>query len=99
MGRHKDSKSHRRLPGRPKGSKNNPDRKRLPFKQSEIERVGRAAQSMGLTTTAWKVHPQTGEITFFFKSPTGSDAVTADLNKAEANPWDKRVLKKNDDQG
>jgi hypothetical protein len=80
-----------RRKGRPKGSKTNPNRKPLPFKQNWIERVGRAVLAMGLTPIAIKVHPQTGEMTFY-TSPTG-DAVTVDLN--EANPWDK-VLRKKD---
>jgi hypothetical protein len=76
---------------RPKGSKNNPDRKRLPFRQSEIERGIRAVEAMGLSVHSVELDPQTGKIRIG-TSPIG-DAVTVDLNKA--NPWDK-VLRKKD---
>jgi hypothetical protein len=74
---------------RPKGSKTNPHRKRLPFKQSEIERGIRAVEAMGLQVHSVELDPHTGKI-HIGTSPT-SDAVSL----AKANPWD-QVLRKKD---
>jgi hypothetical protein len=64
---------------RPKGVKNNPHRKRLPFKQSEIERGIRAVEAMGLQVHSVELDPQTGKIHI-------GTAPTAAVEKD--NPWD-----------
>jgi len=96
MGCPKGSKSRRRLklkPGRPKGSKSK--HRRVAFKRSEIERGIRAVTTMGLQVHGIDLDPHTGKI-HIATSPT-SDAATVDLN--QANPWDKVLVKKDDDQG
>ena len=56
--------ARRRPPGRPRGSKTNPlIRRHLKFKQSEIERGIRAANSEGMSITQIDIEPTTGRIT------------------------------------
>jgi hypothetical protein len=80
-------------PGRPKGAKSNPDRHRLPFKQSEIERGLRAVEAMGLQVHSVELDPHTGKI-FIGTKPT--DAAVS-LNKAD--PWDARTKDAQDQDG
>jgi hypothetical protein len=75
---------------RPKGSKSNPNRKRI-LTQSEIQRTVKAVRKMDLPIHRVDAYPETGRVSVI-TSPTG-EAVTVDLN--EANPWDK-VLRKKD---
>ena len=49
--------------GRPKGRKNDPSRLGLRFKQSEIERAIRAAQTMQLPIGRIEIDPASGRIT------------------------------------
>ena len=49
--------------GRPKGAKSNPNRLRIPFKQSEIVRAIKSVKSMGLPIERIEIHPTTGTIT------------------------------------
>ncbi len=66
---------------RPRGSKTNPNRTRLPFKQSEIERAIRGVRSMGLPIDRVEIYPTCGKI-LIGTSPAG-DAVNS-----KTNPWD-----------
>jgi hypothetical protein len=72
--------------GPTQGSKSNPDRKRLPFKQSEIERGIRAVEAMGLQVHSVELDPHTGKI-YIGTSPNSADV---DLDEVQ---WDKRVKK------
>jgi hypothetical protein len=57
---------------RPKGSKTNPNRKRLPFKQSEIERAIRGARAQGLNVGRIEIEPRSGKISIV-AAPSGTD--------------------------
>jgi hypothetical protein len=71
---------------RPEGSKNNPNRRPMPFKQSEVARVVRAVESRGLNVRRVDVEPRTGKISIL----TGSDK-----DAASDNPWDEVMRGKN----
>jgi hypothetical protein len=64
---------------RPLGSKNNPARKPLPFRQREIARAVRAVQNSGLPISGVVIDPRTGRIAITTGSPTGDSS---------NNPWD-----------
>ena len=53
----------KRPPGRPLGSKDDPNRARLPFKTSDVMKVIRGAYNMGMAVDAVEVDPKTGLIT------------------------------------
>jgi hypothetical protein len=74
---------------RPKGSKSNPNRKPLPFKQTDIERAIKGVEARRLPIHRIEIDPNTGKITIG-TSPTG-DVETVDLN--QANPWELRGKK------
>jgi hypothetical protein len=67
---------------RPLGSKNNPNRKPLPFKHREIARAVRSVQSTGLPIAGVEVDPRTGKITVMTGPTTPGD------NNKNRNPWD-----------
>ncbi len=73
---------------RPKGSKSNPLRRQLPFKQSEVERAIRGARAQGLSVCRIDIEPRSGKISIVAQ-PSG---MTND-----ANPWDE-VLKNAEDK-
>lgn len=56
--------------GRPKGRRNDPSRPRLRFKQSEIERAIRAAQTMRLLIGRIEIDPATGKISITTGDPS-----------------------------
>ena len=56
---------------RPKGRENDPSRPGLRFKQSEVERAIRAAQSMQLPIGRIEIDPASGRITITTGSPSG----------------------------
>jgi hypothetical protein len=64
------------------GSKNNPNRKPLPFRQREVARAIKSVRSCGLPITAVDIDPRTGKITVVTGSPTTGD-------DSKSNPWDK----------
>ena len=49
--------------GRPKGAKNNPNRRPLPFKQRDVSRALSGVMSRGLSIEKIEIHPSTGAIT------------------------------------
>jgi hypothetical protein len=65
---------------RPIGSKNNPNRKPLPFKHREVSRAIRSVQSRGLPITGVEIDPRTGKITVMTSSPP-TDAPDTELDK------------------
>ena len=68
--------------GRPKGAKSDPGRTPVDFKQSNVMRVVRAAQSLGLPISGIEVEPGTGLIRVLVGGQAehkGSDATP--------NPW------------
>jgi len=67
--------------GRPRGSKSNPNRKPMVFKQRELERALKAAKRQNMSIAAAEVDPVTGRIKIVFGQPTLSDA-------AAQNAWD-----------
>lgn len=66
--------------GRPKGSKTNPFKTPLPFKQSEIERAIRSVQARDLPIHHIEIDPVTRRISIF--------TVSAASVGGEKNPWD-----------
>jgi hypothetical protein len=74
---------------RPKGSKTNPLRRQLPFKQSEIERAIRGARSQGFNVSRIEIEPRTGKIAIVAAEP--------DKDADVKNPWDE-VLKNAEDK-
>jgi hypothetical protein len=69
-------KAMQRVLGRPRGSKNNPNRKILPFRQSEVERAIRGVQARGLTVARIDIEPRLGKISVVPGPPladTGSE--------------------------
>lgn len=71
---------------RPKGSKTNPNRKRMPFKQSEVERAIKGVQAKKLPISAVEVDPHTGKIKISIGMPSSSEAVAQ-------NAWDEVLTK------
>jgi hypothetical protein len=84
------SDRHMRRTGRPKGSKSNPNRTPIRFKQSEIERAIKSVRSMGLQITSVVINPTTGEITV---TSGASPPLTGD---GKTNPWDEATHAKNE---
>lgn len=80
----------KRRPGRPKGSKNNPDRKFLLFRQSELERSIRAMKAQGLTVGRIEIDPRSGKFVIVPGVPSPADP-------GKKNPWDE-VLKNDADK-
>ena len=60
---------------RPKGRKNDPSRPALRFKQSEIERAIRAAQTMQLPIGRIEIDPATGRISITTGIPSPQQAL------------------------
>ena len=60
---------------RPLGKKNNQNRPRLPFRQSEIQRAIRAFKAMGLTVGKIEVEPVSGKITITHVMPSDTTAL------------------------
>jgi hypothetical protein len=58
---------------RPRGRRNDPSRPGLRFKQSEIERCIRAAQTMRLPIARIEIDPATGRITITAGNPPEDD--------------------------
>jgi hypothetical protein len=75
--------------GRPKGSKSNPNRKPLPFKQNWIERAIRGVEAGGLSVHSVEIDPQTGKITI-------GTALSDAMADPKTNPWDKKQKGKKD---
>jgi hypothetical protein len=72
--------------GRPKGSKSNPNRKPMRFKQRELERAVKPIQRRKLPIAAAEVDPVTGKIKITIGQPASSDA-------AVQNSWDEVLTK------
>lgn len=66
--------------GRPKGSRNNPNRPRLPFRQSEVMRGIRAVKAQGLVVRGVEIDPHSGLI----KISTSTESAPS----GAPNPWD-----------
>ena len=75
---------------RPKGAKSNPDRRHLPFKQSEVERALRAAEARGISVGRIEVETRGG--TKISIIPAAAVA-TPDQDDGK-NPWDEVLVKK-----
>ena len=75
---------------RPKGSKNNPNRRQLPFRQSEIERAMRAAKAQGLSVGRIDINPRTGVISVFPGQSTDTDAIKNTWDEVLTNAQDKK---------
>jgi hypothetical protein len=73
---------------RPRGKKNDPLRRQLPFKQSEIERAIRGARAQGFNVSRIEIEPRTGKISIVAAEPDKNDG---------ANPWN-QVLKNAEDK-
>ncbi len=65
---------------RPKGKTNDPNRRQLPFKQSEVERAIRAARAEDFNVTRIEIKTASGWIALVAQ-PTVASAT-------DANPWD-----------
>jgi hypothetical protein len=70
---------------RPKGSKTNPNRKPMAFKQRELERAVKAIQRRKLPITAAEIDPHTGRIKISIGAPSSDSAVE--------NVWDEVLTK------
>lgn len=73
------------MSGRPRGSKTNPNRKKMPFKQSEVERAIKGVQARNLPIAAVRVDPHTGKIDIAIGQPSSAAAA--------ANAWDEVLTK------
>jgi hypothetical protein len=68
---------------RPLGSKTDPNRKRMPFKQSEVERAIKAVEARKLPISAVEINPTTGAILISIGTPSpGGDG------DSQKNSWD-----------
>ncbi len=70
---------------RPKGSKSNPNRKPMAFKQRELERALKAAKRQNFSISSYTVDPHTGLITVKIGEPTSV--------VGEKNAWDEVLPK------
>jgi hypothetical protein len=68
-----------KIMARPLGSKNNPNRKPLPFRQREVSRAIRSVQATGLPISGVDIDPRSGKISITTGSPTSA---------GNSNPWD-----------
>ena len=79
---------------RPKGSKSNPLRRQLPFKQSEVERAIRGAQARGIAVGRIEVETRGGtKIAIIPAGPT-----VADSDASDESQWNEAVKKNAKDQ-